>query len=368
MKALLISSLLLSYTAFADYGKPQLLARYSGVDSFNAPDGIFCFGSEPAPSQEGIFLGCQDEHGYLMMKCGQGFEIVARSESGNFSHPKEVQGKINWYEFSEAGVQKVFEFQNSQLTEINLKNLGSIYAMVDSFTAVKNGAYIYRLQEDATKNLNLWSNHTVSSLSLGEVAYIFPPTSSYQGEVLAKIRRVSIDESSPDELVMWDGSYKTILKDRDADSTSMIKSFRHQYAFDQGVAALVVTDEVGEAMVLVENGKQTVVARAGRDLKSFDFFSPKLRRGTLVFRGMDFDNRKAIYVYSKGKLSTLVTEGSVVDTDKGLARIHYQNQNAIFYGAPGINERGDIFQQATLTDIDSPLTLLGIGLIKFERE
>ena len=33
-----------------------------------------------------------------------------------------------------------------------------------------------------------------------------------------------------------------------------------------------------------------------------------------------------------------------------------------------LGPNGEIYQQATLTDIDSPLTLLGIGLIKFLKE
>ena len=110
------------------------------------------------------------------------------------------------------------------------------------------------------------------------------------------------------------------------------------------------------------------VARAGKDLKRFDFFSPKLRRGVLVFRGEDLENRKAVWIYESGVLKRLLTQGDVVKTDKGLARVDYQSQDAIFYGAPGISENGEIYLQATLTDIDSPLTLLGVGLIKLKKE
>lgn len=368
MKTLLLSTFLLSTSAFASYGKPKLIARYGGVDAFKAPEGMYCFASEPQPSKEGVFLGCQDSQGYLMMKWQDKFEVISRSENGNFSHPKDVAGKISWYEFSEAGVQKIFEYKDSNLKEIRLKDLGGSFALVDSFTAVKEGAYVYRLQEDATKNLNLWSDHRVSHLSLTDVAYIFPPTSSVDGEVLAKIRKDVIDENSPDELVMWDGEYRTLLKDRDADETSSVKSFRHQYAFDKGIAALVVSDDEGEAMALVSQGKMRIIARAGKDLKSFDYFSPKLRNGVLAFRGVDLKNRKTVFIYTASGLETLITEGGVIQTDKGPARAYYKNQDAIFYGAPGIAENGDIYQQITLTDIDSPMTLLGIGLIHFKKE
>ncbi len=159
-----------------------------------------------------------------------------------------------------------------------------------------------------------------------------------------------------------------ILKDRDADPTSKIKSFRHQYAFDSGVAAVFMTDEKGEALVLVKNGQLKVVARAGTDVLSFDYFAPKLMGDVLAFRGMDFQKRKVVYVYENSKLKALITQGDVVETDKGLAKIQYHNQDAQFYGAPGIAPNGDIYQQATLTDANNPLMLHGIGLLKYKKE
>jgi hypothetical protein len=93
-----------------------------------------------------------------------------------------------------------------------------------------------------------------------------------------------------------------------------------------------------------------------------------MRNGVLVFRGLDLERRKSVWVHEKGELKKLLTQGDIVKTDKGLARVDYKSSDALLYGAPGIGPEGVIFQQATLTDIDSPLTLLGIGLIKFVRE
>jgi hypothetical protein len=365
---ILIISLLISLSSHAHYGKPELVARYSGIDSFNAPEGLYCFSSEPQPTKEGVFLGCLNQDGNaLMVKWSPQFEIVAYSESGLFSHPKEVEGQANWYEFSEAGVRNLFEYKNNNLNIINLKNLGPTFALIDSFTAVKNQSYIYRLQ-DETKKLQSWKNHTINSLYAENVAHIFPPVSSVDGDFVIKVRRDSTSESSPDELIIWDGEFKTILKDRDADATSKFKSFRHQYALDHGAVALVVDDYLGESLVILQDGQTTEVARAGKQLTGFDYFSPKMRNGVLVFRGVDLEKRKAVWVYQNGELKKLLTQGDVVMTDKGLARVHYQDHDALFYGASGIGPDGDIYQQATLTDIDSPVTLLGIGLIKFKKE
>jgi hypothetical protein len=365
---IIIISLLFSFNAFAKYGKPELLARYSGIDSFNAQDGLYCFSSEPQPTKEGVFLGCSNQEGKaVMVKWGPQFEVVALSEHGLFSHPKEVEAKTSWHEFSESGVSTLYEHKNNSLNVINLKNLGPVFALVDSFTAVKGDGYIYRLQ-DETKKLQTWKNHVINSLFAENVAHIFPPVSSVEGDFIIKVRRDSTSENSPDELMIWNGEFKTVLKDRDAEATSSVKSFRHQYALDGESVALVVTDDKGEVLVLLEQGKLLEVARAGKELSGFDYFSPKMRGGVLVFRGVDLQRRKAVWVYENGVLNKLLTQGDVVKTDKGLARVDYKDQDALFYGAPGIGPDGEIYQQATLTDIDSPMTLLGIGLIRFIKE
>ena len=208
----------------------------------------------------------------------------------------------------------------------------------------------------------------INSLFAENVAHIFPPVSSEDGDFIIKVRRDSTSENSPDELMIWNGEFKTILKDRDAERTSSVKSFRHQYALDSESVALVVTDDKGEVLVLLEQGKVLEVARAGKELSGFDYFSPKMRGGVLVFRGVDLQRRKAVWVYENGVLNKLLTQGDVVKTDKGLARVDYKDQDALFYGAPGIGPDGEIYQQATLTDIDSQITLLGVGLIRFSKE
>ena len=370
MKTLIILLFFTHYSlaSAVDYGKPELLARYSGLDSFNAPDGLLCFSSEPQPTKEGVFLGCMDQVGqFRMVKWSPQFEVLATSEMGLFSHPKEVEGKINWYEFNEAGVSTLYEYKNQNLNVINLKNLGPAFALIDSFTAIKEQGYIYRLQ-DETKKLQSWHNHTIGSLDTQDAAHIFPPVSSEEGEFIVKVRRAHTNEDAPDELLFWNGSFQAVLKDRDAQPTSPLKSFRHQYALDSGSIAVVVTDDEGEALVILKHGKMIEVARSGKELMSFDYFAPKMRNGILVFRGVDLEKRKALWVYQAGVLKKLVTQGDVMQTDKGPARIDYQSQDALFYGSPGIGPKGEIYQQATLSDIDWPTTRLGIGLIKFIKE
>lgn len=365
MKTLLILTLLSSH-AFAQYSKPQLIARYTGMDAYNAPDGMICFSSEPQPTKEGIYLGCSTAEGTLMARWSPTFSKVATS-SRIFSKPIQMGETTSWYEFDEAGVSKVFEAGRTGVRETTLKNLGSYSALIDSFLMLKDRSYVYRLQDDGKELLN-WKNHQITSLYKEDIAYIFPPVTSKEGNFITKIRREHTGENAPDELILWDGKFQTILKDKESDINSPWKAFRHQYALDGNSIAFIATDAQGEGLFLLKDNRLITVARAGREVASFDYFSPKLRDGVLVFRGMDHQKRKVVYLFYNQKLRPLITQGDTVITDKGLARVDYQSQDALFYGSPGIGPTGEIVQQATLTDADNPNTLLGIGLLKFTKE
>ena len=367
MKTIFILGAFLSSSLWAQYSKPTLVARYSGADSFNAQDGLYCFTSEPEPVQEGIFLGCQSQEGTVMVRWNPSFQIVSATEHSLYSHPKAANNKVSWYEFDETGVRSLYEFYDQKLLVTALKNLGPLSSLIDSFVAIKNGTYIYRVQ-DESKKLFIWKNHEVSMFYNQTVSHIFPPVSAENGNLLMKIRKNDLNENSPDELIFWNGEFKTVLKDKDADGSSKFKAFRHQYALDGDKVAFIGTDGLGEGIFILENDSITEVARVGKELNSFDYFSPKMKNGVLAFRGLDRENRRSLWVYQSGKLSKLLTQGDVVLTDKGPARVDYRSQDALFYGAPGVAPTGDVYLQATLTDIDSPLTLLGVGLLKFKKE
>jgi hypothetical protein len=131
---------------------------------------------------------------------------------------------------------------------------------------------------------------------------------------------------------------------------------------------VVATDERGDVLLKITGQKINELARANQELKSFDFFSPKTRNGVTVFRGVDFENRKALYVHHKNRIQKILTQGDTVLTDQGLGRIQYPNEHSIFYGAAGVGPQGEILQQVTLTDPDHPRTLMGVGLVILERE
>ena len=357
-----------SLTIFASYSKPKLVARFNSSDHFNSAPGISCYSSDPLAAESGVFLSCKDSSGdSILARFRPEFEVLAKSNSSLFSRPVELNSIVSWYEFNESQLNTFFEFESEKLKQKKLRDLGPLSSLIDSFLPIKNGFYIYRLQDD-DKSFNLWKDDVVSSLFKNSSSHLFPPMTNENGEFIFKRRQNHLSENAPDDLILWDGEFKTILKDRDSDPQSIIKSFRHQYSFDQEGIALVVTDDRGEVLVIVKNGALNSVVRVGQDVGSLDYFSPKLRNGLLVFRGNDLEGRKTLWVYENGNLKRLLTQGDVVQTDKGPARVDYNSRDAVFFSSAGVSKNGDVYFQAALTDIDSPRTILGIGLLAFYRE
>lgn len=363
----LIPLMLFSHTALAAFSKPELLARLSDVQAWNAPDNTWCFTSEPAILKDQVYLSCFDIDGYFMAQIGNGFKMITRAESGHMlSLPQTSFGKVSFYEYNEMDIVRSYELTSS-LRKIELNTLGPRSESKDSFYPISGDSWFFRVKGEAPE-IMIWRNGEVTPFFNPGAAYIFTPQVGPRGEIAFMTRDGDYNQSSPDRIWQFTGSWKVILEDKDANANSPWRSIRHSLAVEGNKVAVLADDGNGEALLLIENGRTRVLARAGKDLKSFDFFTPKMRGGTIAVRGEDFQKRKVLYVYDQQGFRPLLTQGDIVHTDKGPARVHYKDQNALFYGAPGIDERGSVVQQATLTDPDFPSTLIGIGIIKFRKE
>jgi hypothetical protein len=368
MKALL--TLFFPLLAFGHY-RPELLARYGVGDSWNAPPNMFCFSSEPLVTPTAVYLGCMDQQGGLgMVAWAPDFQVAGVAREGRyFSLPKFSLGRVYWSEFEEWGSRRFFvqSSQGMQVTELG--RLAPAGIPDDSFLPLTEKSWIYRLKDYASPALWLWEEHQTRPLFNRPVSHIFPPIVGENGELVIKTREQHNHESAPDKLWAWDGkSWQIILEDRDSNPSSPWISFRHQISVEGSRVLLVARDARGDALILLENGKVTEVARAGEKLREFDFFTPKLRGDVIAFRGVDIQGRKGIWTHTPSGLRPLITQGELIQTDLGPARVDYPSIHAIFYGPPAIGPGGEIVQQATLTAPDNLRKLLGIGLLKFSPE
>jgi hypothetical protein len=364
----LIFLLFLPIIAKAHYSEPQIVARLAEKGAWNAPDNMWCFTSEPASLNGRLYLGCSDEGTNLMAQWDEtGFTTVTKAEAGKyFSHPLTSFNKISWYEYNEWEVTRSFELAQT-LKVTTIKNLGPLTEATDSFIPFTNDAWIYRIKSSAPE-LWIWKKNEVIPFFNPNASFIFTPHVGPQGDIALKTREIDYNESSPDRLWHYNGSWRVILEDKDANPSSSWISFRHQLSVEKNKILTVARDNKGEALILIENQKVSVIARAGVDLASFDYFTPKMKAGIIVFRGEDFNGKKVIYISDAKGFRKLISEGDLVKADIGLVQVGYKSKDAIFYGAPGIDGNGNIFLQATLTKINNPREFMGIGILKFNKE
>jgi hypothetical protein len=368
---ILIIVLLLPLITFAQYQKPQLLTRFAAEAGWNAPPMMFCFSSEPLVTSSGVYLGCMDQQGGQgMVEWSPQFKVTAVARANSyFSLPRSVSGKVTWTEFEEWGTTAAYVLDGTQLTRTELKGLNPSGEPHDSFLSLGQGEWIYRLKSYSGYQIWSWQQHMVKPIFTQPVSHIFPPVVGEQGELVIKTREVHNNESAPDRLWMYRGeAWHLLLEDRDANPASPWISFRHQMSVEGERVLLVARDEQGDALVLLERGRWQEIARVGRDLKEIDYFTPKLKQDTIVFRGVDLAGKKGLWAHTGGQLQRLLQQGELIDSDLGPARVDYPRQHAIFYGAPGIGPEGEIIQQATLTDPADLNQLWGIGLLKFSRQ
>ena len=367
IKTFITLLLFVSSSTFAGYSKPKLLARLSSEGAFNAPDNTWCFTSEPTIHRNQVYLSCLDEMGYFMGHWGEKFNILARAETQQFfSFPLISFNRVHWYEYNEFRTVRSFEFHQS-LRVMDLRNLGPAKEGNDSFLPVGEGSWFYRVKNEIPE-LKIWRNGSISSFFNPQAAFIFTPQISRMGEIAFKTRDGNFSEESPDRIWHFrQGKWSVVLEDQDANPRSPWISFRHQLSVEGDKIVTVAKDRLGEALILIQGGQIKILARAGRDFRSIDFFTPKMAGNTVVVRGDDLQGRKTLYVYNQNGFQRLLTQGDIIQSDLGPARVHYHNRDALFYGAPGIDERGTVVFQATLTDPNYPSNLLGIGILKFEN-
>lgn len=367
MKTLLFLTLF-PFISHAKFGKPELIARFMYSGAFNVPGNTWCFSGEPVAHKGRIYLNCLDGDSHLMASWDkEGFKLLARTENDQiFSKPVSAFNRVNWYEFSETSSVRAFS-ASPELRKTEISNLGPLRDYNDTFLPFSTDSFFFKTK-GSTPQLWIWKNNQVTPFFNPKSAYIFSPITGAQGEIVLKTRDTNLDEQSPDRIWIYNGSWKIAFEDQDANPSSPWKTFRHQMNVEGNKILTIARDSRGDALIVIENGKVSVIAREGVELKRFDYFSPKMRAGTIVVRGEDFQGNKAVYVKDNGLFRKILSQGDIIQTDLGPGKVHYQSQDAIFYGAPGLDENGNIYLQATLTDPDFPRTLFGVGLIKFKKE
>ena len=359
----IISALFVSFSTLA--AKPRLLLRYSDVDSWNLPLGHTCFNNTPSSFNNEIFIRCSDgDSDKIFMIANNRTEEILKSRSGYlFSDPTATMDGILWSEYAEGGTVGIFKYSDNQMKKIAFKPSG----LIDGLTQIEKDSYIFRWRDwDGQQHLENWKTTLQTWNDHTERSFAFAPVGA-KGQLAYKLRLQSLNERSPDMIYWWKdlSSAPLVLKDKDADATSVWTSFRNMVSLSGSSLIFVGSKEKSEALAMMNlEGKVQVLAETGVDLKEIDYFSPSANKQQMVlFRGIDKQGLKTLYFWNKGKLTHLLKQGDVIKTDKGSARVDYEDPQAIFMSSAYIDESRAMIQVA-LVDIDHRDTLIGVGLVE----
>ncbi|WP_131105977.1 cell wall-binding repeat-containing protein [Ornithinimicrobium sufpigmenti] len=179
-------------------------------------------------------------------------------------------------------------------------------------------------------------------------SYLYSPTFNDAQQIAGKVSLTESFNHQEIRLFEADGSSQAVLATDNVDPDSPYRSFDNSVGLsDDGQVAAFATLREGNTKVLVRTDGTTVehVADVSADspLASFEFFAPDVNtRGEVVFRAVDKDGKRGVWVADGEDLRPVLVEGDVVETDLGLGQLGQHDSSPVFGGSPQINNRGDV--------------------------
>lgn len=359
MKYLIALLAFSSQLSLASYQKPQLLSLYFSTNNFNLNQDTFCHLGTPTVFENKRMINClrEDQHDLVLWREDNQSEIFFTSK--NFvSVPQYFDKTLTWYEYDQEGILAVHQWKDGNHTEFPLKE----HARSVTFLGDK---WIYQTRE----GLSVLSEGKFNLAQIDDISYVFSPAVSSNGDYAVKIRRKDLSNSSPDEIWSYrNDQWMKVFGDRDSDPQSNWTSFNNSLAVGDGKVYVIAYDGKKEALLEVSSSGEKILAREGEEVKKFESFSISYSNGSVVFRAIDHENRKVLYVHDGKKLQRVLTQGDTLVLPNGRTGvIDYPNINSIIYNNPAIGENGEVIIQATMLDFEDKNTLVGVGIISIKK-
>ncbi|WNG36418.1 hypothetical protein F0U61_24130 [Archangium violaceum] len=195
--------------------------------------------------------------------------------------------------------------------------------------------------------------------------FLYSPNLNDRGQIVGVADLAPISSEYFQELRIWnaDGSSQLVATSRGLDPASPIYRFASVAPAlnNKGQVAFLGTakDSTGknlDTLWLWDGTGLKVLAQAGQErIRAMEIFPPDLNdRGLAVFRAIDSDGLRAVWVSDGASMKRVVTEHDIVPSDLGEARVDQETpSNPVFAGSGQINERGDVSFAAGLAPPDN---------------
>ncbi len=197
--------------------------------------------------------------------------------------------------------------------------------------------------------------------------YLYSPTMNGHRIIAGKVHVEDDDTKNEIRLFHSDGTSELVAATQNLDPDSPYIRFDNSLDInDANVIAVVVRLAEGNARAVyrIGNGEAVEIARVGvGPITDIQFFRPAINdSGLVAFRASDAQGQ-AVYVGDGEKLVRVIGRGDRIETDRGLAQIGQHDNSAVFGGAPGLNNFGDVVVAAGLHPDGNNQIEWGSGII-----
>lgn len=375
MKNLIFVTFIFCNTAIAilpQYNTPEILARSDIYDGYNLPKMSFITNVSPVINDSGDVafkveaIGDKNAQGIWAKRsdAAQGKIIFTAPDDRFITDPSiNNSGKIAFSLFDEGITDGIFVLDSKTLTVSNV--LPSTGLNLQNFTypviTDNNDIFFRGTTQEGNRSFFLFNSSLKTIISEGDGAsYLFKPSINNSGYIASKIRLGEIgqwDESNPDQIILIGPDHNQIIaQDQNNNPESSFLSFDNSVALsDNGLIAFVGLAKNNKRGVFVYNkGFIVSIATEGENnVSEIEKFSVKVNdKGMVLFRAKDSEGKRSIFVGEFGELQRLIGEGDTIESDLGPSKILFDKSSPGFGGEIDMNAHGDIVFNSIILNAD----------------
>ncbi len=373
----------------ADYEAPELMMRSGAGSAYQIPVGSSWSSKTPSLNNQGqvamsINVVAPEFNAGVWLGTVDGGEIVdIASGDGDLYTDVDIndEGQIVWTR-NESSQDGILMYDPVEDETVYLTNAPVGASGWSSVAINDQQALSYRSAFGFSGNAWVsWDSEGGDEIHVAETgvdsdspyAFLFTPSLNNDRRIAGK---AAINSFNTNQIIIADedGTIETLVEDSELDPDSPFSNFNNSVGFnDHGQVAFVAQLTAGGSGLFVADSEGWAqYALAGENgVDSFEAFSPVVNNdGLVAFRGFNDSGERAIWLADGETVTAIVTEGDIVDTDLGPARLQSPDEvgGPNFGGTISINDQGQVAFVSLLTDPDSSAVSRGRGVFLVSPE